>query len=688
MSGIEFNPPAYLNGSAIWQGIEPYRQKVEETAGFLAGKTGIDATWLKTGLEAGVLGVFAVFLFCAMRFCLRRFFKASRTGKRKEEKTLDARNAKAAGRAGARAPLASALGSVRGGFIAVACFSFVINLLMLVSPLYMLQVYDRVLTSRSLDTLLYLTLLAVTLTAFNAFLELVRSRILVRIGGRLDEELGETVFRKLFEWRKDGQSANTLALSDLATVRNFLSGSGPNAFFDAPWTPVFIALIFLFHPLLGIIATCGAALLFALALISEFATRGAYARASGKSRAAMQFADAAIRNIEVIRGMGMLAQLTGRWAEKNREGLACQGLANDRVGLLTAVSKFIRPGLQIAMLGAGAYLVIGEAASPGIMIASSIIMGRALQPVEAAVSQWRTFVSARAAYGRLKALFAVMGTMPPQISLPRPEGHLKVEGLTLVPPGAQKPVLHEVGFELAAGEILAVIGASAAGKSTLARALVGVWPQKEGYIRIDGSDISQWIGEELGQYIGYLPQDVELFDGTVAENIARFAALDSEKAIAAAKLAGAHGMILHLEKGYDTPVGPQGSALSGGQRQRIGLARALYGDPAFIVLDEPNASLDSTGEKALMATLEHLRGLRRTAVVISHRSNVLSAVDRILILNAGRVEAFDRRERIVPKIVGQTAQPLRAVHGAKSGTIRKEDDDDRKETLEAHHATA
>lgn len=555
----------------------------------------------------------------------------------------------------AHAPLAFALSSAKRVFVVVAFFSCLINLLMLVSPLYMLQVYDRVLTSRSHETLIYLTILAVSLIGFNAFLELIRSRILVRIGVRLDEHLSWPVFQALFKTKTPSES--TQALNDLATVRNFLGGSGPNAFFDAPWTPAFIALIFVFHPLLGVIAAVGAILLFIVALTSEAVTRSVFGEAHMHSREASFFANAALRNQEVIKGMGMLPDLTQRWSEKNAAALNFQSVANDRVGLLSALSKLIRPVLQISMLGTGAYLVLQEATSPGVMIASSIIMGRALAPVESAVSQWRSFVAARGSYFRLKTMLNEVGMPLSKTSLPAPTGQLSVESLKLTPPGAEKPVLHDVSFEIAAGEVLAVIGASAAGKSTLARAIVGIWPLDDGHIRLDGADLTQWLPEELGPHIGYLPQDVELFAGTIAENISRFGEEDSAKVIAAAKLADAHGMILHQTDGYDTQIGPNGRALSGGQRQRVGLARALYNNPALIVLDEPNASLDSTGERALMSTIGRLKEQGQTVIIISHRSNILRAVDKVLILNAGEVEAFERRERVMPKLVG-AAQPL------------------------------
>ncbi len=554
--------------------------------------------------------------------------------------------------------LSNALRSVRNSFAYVGFFSFFINILMLVSPLYMLQVYDRVLVSRSYDTLYYLTILAVCLIGFNAFLEFIRSRILVRIGAKLDLKLNSTVFNALFNVKQGLSSHSTIALSDLASVRNFLGSSGPNAFFDAPWTPIFIGLIFIFHPLLGFIALAGAIFIFAIAIISEFATRKTYQEASTYTRQAMHFADAALRNREVVKAMGMVPQLTQHWLQKNNESLAQQGLANDRVGSLMALSKFIRPCLQTAMLGTGAYLVLQEVSSPGIMIASSIIMGRALAPVESAVSQWRQFISARTSYNRLKAMLSSVENTQNRVSLPKPEGQVNVENLILTPPGGRKPTLENISFSLEAGSVLGIIGPSAAGKSTLARALVGVWQPDSGHVRLDGADLSQWIEEERGQHIGYLPQDIELFEGTIAENIARFFIPNSDNIIKAAKLAGAHEMILSLPEGYDTPIGPSGAALSGGQRQRIGLARALYNDPALIILDEPNASLDSLGEKALLTSIKDIKKRGQTIIIISHRSNILTAVDLVLWLSNGTVEAFGAKEKILPKLVSGV-QPIK-----------------------------
>ncbi len=550
------------------------------------------------------------------------------------------------------APLTEAMGAARAAFVTVGFFSFFINLLMLVSPLYMLQIYDRVLTSRSLDTLVALTLLAVGLIALNATLDLVRSRLLVRLGARLDRKLNEPVFSALFERRLAGQGrGGSQSLRDLEALRGFLAGNGLTSLFDSPWTPAFIGLIFLFHPVLGGIALAGAVLLFAVALTSEFATRRPLRRSGAGALLAYDYADAALRNAEAIRAMGMLPNLRARWRERHDDALANQGLAAERGGVMTALARFIRPVLQVAMLGGGAYLVLREAISPGVMIASSIIMGRALAPVEGAISHWRSFVAARGARDRLRDLLEAGPDAAEPMALPDPRGRVTLSNAVVVPPGGKRPVLHDITLALEPGEVLGVIGPSASGKSSLARLLVGVWAPRAGHVRLDGADLSQWHPDALGPHIGYLPQDVELFDGTVAENIARMAEPDAQAVVAAGRLAAAHDMILSLPGGYNTPIGDGGCVLSGGQRQRLGLARALYGTPALIVLDEPNASLDAEGEQALVGAIGRLRGLGRATVVISHRPSLLNAVDRVLLLRAGRMEMLGPRDEVMPLLM-------------------------------------
>lgn len=561
-------------------------------------------------------------------------------------------------------PLKQTYREIRGILIAIGSFSAVINILMLVGPLYMLQVYDRVLTSGSHETLVYLTVLALVLVILNAFLELVRSRLLIRSGSKLNDSLDHSVFSGLFKPSNNpvaAKSLGTLPLQDLKRLRSFAAGPGPLAFFDAPWTPLFILLIFSFHPLLGFVALIGGLILFSLAVLSELSTRNISGEAAVTANNASMFADASYRNIEVVRGMGMIPQLHRRWQNIHRTGISQSNIAADRIGLLNSISKLVRPALQICMLGTGAYLVLQAETSAGVMIASSIIMGRALAPVEAAVGQWRSFLAARTAFFRLFDFLNFNDVDIERVALPKPEGNLSVSSLTLIPAGQEKAILKDVSFNVKAGEIVGVIGPSGSGKSSLARCLVGVWGATVGTVRLDGADIRQWAPEDLGLHMGYLPQDVELFDGTIAENIARFYEIDSDEMIAAANLAGAHEMILHLPDGYETNVGPNGAALSGGQRQRIGLARAVYGSPSFIVLDEPNASLDGEGEKALMDALESLRKLDKTVVIISHRSNILTVVDKVLILRNGSVELFGDHDQVMPRLLGKVSpmQPKR-----------------------------
>ena len=569
-------------------------------------------------------------------------------------------------------PVTQTLKAVRANFLSVGFFSFFINLLMLTGPLYMLQVYDRVLTSGSQYTLIMLTVVAVGMILTSALLELVRSRVLVRIGSRLDASLSDRLFAGLLRQRlRQHDDGASQPLRDLESLRGFLTGNGLVSFFDAPWTPLFLAIVFLLHPLLGLVALCGAMILFVLALISEFATRTPLRDASRDSAAAHGFTESTLRNAEVIEAMGMLPALQRRWQERHQAALAAQAQASDRGGLLTAAAKFVRPVLQVAILGTGAYLALQQIITPGVMIAASIIMGRALAPVEGAIGQWRGFVLARAAHARLKDFTAKDQTPESALPLPRPKGAIAVERLVAAAPGLDKPVLKGISFALEPGDSLGIIGPSAAGKSTLARLLIGVWSPSAGHVRLDGADIGAWDHVLLGPALGYLPQDVELFDGSIAENIARFGPTNPEKIVRAAERANVHEMILRLPLGYDTVIGQGGAALSGGQRQRIGLARALYDDPAFIVLDEPNSNLDGDGEEALRKALADLKESGTTLVVIAHRPSVLAGMDKLLVLRDGLIEQFGRREDVMPKVTravppGSRAKPA-APAAAQSG---------------------
>jgi len=536
----------------------------------------------------------------------------------------------------------------RRAFLQVGGFSFVINMLMLVPAIYMLQLYDRVLLSRNSATLLMLTLVVLVLYVLLSMLELVRSRVLVRVGTQLDVMLSNRIFTAAFERNLQRQGGNPAqALSDLTTVRQFLSGAGIFAFFDTPWTPIFIIVAGLLHPLIGLFCLIGALILLALAWLNEMVTRKPLAEAMTHAMAAGQYANNNLRNAEVIEAMGMLGNIRQRWHERQQKFLALQALASDRSGVVMAVSKFMRITLQSLVLGLGAWLVLDNLVTAGAMIAGSILMGRALAPVDQVISTWKQWIAARAAYHRLNEMLKAYPLQPDRLSLPAPKGDLLVENVTAAPPGTQRVVLKNLAFRINHGDVVGVMGASAAGKSSLARLLVGVWRPQVGHVRLDGADVSSWDKAELGPNIGYLPQDVELFDGSIAENIARFGELDSDKIMAAAQMAGVHEMILHLPQGYDTPIGVDGSGLSGGQKQRIGLARAVYGNPALVVLDEPNSNLDELGDAALVQAIKALKARGRTVVVVGHRPSTFDVMDKILVLREGALAAYGPRDDVL-----------------------------------------
>lgn len=535
---------------------------------------------------------------------------------------------------------------------ATGVFSFFLNLLMLVVPLYMLQVFDRVLSSRSESTLLMLTVVAGFMLLILAVLEVVRARVLVRTGVKFENLLKNRVFAAVFE-RSVGApgGTRTQALQDLDAVRQFLTGSGLFALLDAPWAPIFIGVIFLLHPWLGSAALGGALLLLALALLNEALTRRPLKAASERAIKAHNFAEVSLNNAEILKAMGMLGGIRSRWHQHRLAAVSHQARASDRAGIILAGTKFVRLYLQILLLGIGAYLAMQQLITPGVMIAAAILMGRALAPVELAVGNWRSFVTARAALGRLNDLLDSVPAERPGMRLPRPQGRIQFEQVIATAPGGDpaSPILKGVSFQLTPGEALGVIGPTAAGKSTLARILVGVWRATRGTVRLDGADVYEWSGSDLGSHIGYQPQEVKLFDGTVAENIARFGKVDAEAVVAAARQAAAHELILRLPGGYDTLIGAYGHTLSGGQRQRIGLARALYGDPSLIVLDEPNTNLDQPGERALLATIAALKQAGKTLVIVAHRPNILASVDRILCLNEGFVDMLGSRDEVIAR---------------------------------------
>ncbi|MCG5538614.1 type I secretion system permease/ATPase [Halorhodospira sp. 9622] len=557
----------------------------------------------------------------------------------------------ASGQAQEQGELRACLGQLKQAIIAVAAFSFFINLLMLVPPMFMLQMFDRVLSSGSVETLVMLLVVAVGLLIVLGLLEWSRNRVLVRAGGRLDGMLGSRLFDATFFRalrRPDG--ANAQPLQDLTTLRQFMTGQGVFAFFDAPWTPLFLLVIFLLHPWLGIFATVAAVILFVLAYVNEVITRQPLGAANAQYNRETDFTNTNLRNAEVVEAMGMTGRLRQRWRAMHNDVLSLQAVASDRSANLTSASKSLRLIAQVGILALGAYLAVEQVITPGVMIAASIIMARALAPVDQAMHAWRGFIGARNAWSRLEDVLQSTPQRGEHMELPEPQGRLTAENLVVVPPGGRTPALRGVDLDLNPGDTLGVIGPSAAGKSTLARALVGVWPSYAGTVRIDGAEIEHWNREQIGAHIGYLPQDVELFDGTVAENIARFGEVDSRKVVEAARKAGLHDMILRLPEGYDTRIGINSGALSAGQRQRVALARAVYGNPKIVVLDEPNSNLDQAGDEALVDTIRKLREDGCTVVLIAHRAAILSAVEQVLVLRDGKVATLGSRQDVLNRL--------------------------------------
>lgn len=533
----------------------------------------------------------------------------------------------------------------------VAVFSFVVNALMLTLPFYMMQSFDRVLPARSEDTLWVLTLIAVCLLAVMAALDVVRSRILVRLSSWFDHMLSPPLIRAAVQAASFNRSVSaTQTLRDMSTVRQFMTGTAIFAVMDAPWVPLFLAIIFLIHPVLGGFATLGAVILFGLAWLNDALTRKPLEDANAIANPQMSKAGSFSANAEVIEAMGMLGPMLQRWHEKNLSTLVLQSRASDRAGLISGITKAVRMLIQIALMAAGLYLALENLLTPGAMIAASIIMGRALAPVEQLVGTWRNVVQARESFARINGLLGNFKTIRTTTEFDTVEGGLSVEGVSYQFPGAARPTLQGVTFALEAGDVLGIVGPTAAGKSTLARQLVGVWPTMGGKVRLGGVDVFTWNRDNFGRFVGYLPQDVELFAGTVKENIARMTEADDASVIAAAKAANAHEMIVHLPLGYDTPVGDGGTNLSGGQRQRIGLARALFGDPKYLVLDEPNANLDNEGEQALVQAIQAAQARGAIVIVISHRTGILSAVSKMLVLREGRVQMFGPKDQVLAQI--------------------------------------
>jgi len=549
------------------------------------------------------------------------------------------------------------VGRLQRYFAYAGLFSLAINVLLLVPALYMLQVFDRVLSSRSEETLVMLSVGALLALAMMAALDMLRARLLAACGVALDRWLGPSVLQGLLDQTaRLGGAEHLNGLRDVGTLRGFLVGAGVIALFDAPWLPLFLVLITLFHPLLGAVALAGAGLMLLLAVLNERLTRAPLELVLAAGRRAGRFIDASTANAETVSALGMQRAVTRRWQALNEAALREQVAASGLGATFSGLTKFTRQFIQMAMLGVGAYLVIAQHLSAGVMIAATIILGRALAPVEMLVAGWRNLVEVRAAWRRLEKLFATNPPVQAGTALPAPRGDLAVERVVYGFPGAARPALRGVSFSLPAGESLGVIGPTAAGKSTLARLIVGVWKPVSGAVRLDGADVSTWQREQLGAHVGYVPQAVGLFAGTVAENIARLAETDAAAVIRAAQSAHTHEMILRLPKGYDTEVGESGAALSPGQRQRIALARALYGEPRLVVLDEPNANLDVEGDDALLRAMNDLKSAGVTVVVIAHRPSLLGSMDKLLVLKDGVAEMFGPRAEITARVTRGVAQ--------------------------------
>ena len=544
----------------------------------------------------------------------------------------------------------------------------VINILQLVPTIYMLQLYDRVVPTGNRSTLLMLTLIMLVLFWTLGALEWVRSQILVRVSSRLETLLNERLFQVSYKQAlySGGQRASSQALDDLTSLRQFMTGNGLFAFFDVPWIPIYIGVMFIFHPLYGWAAIVTAIILIIIAIVQEKSTVKVLGEANALAIAGRNLVNKNLRNAEVIESMGMLQAIQARWLEGSRHVLILQAIASSRAGLISGLSKMMRLSSQSLILALGAYLVIENEITGGLMIAGSILLGRALAPIDMMIGSWKGFISARTQYHRLNEMLHQIPADTEKMLLPEPEGCFQFESAVVIPPGSKVAVLKGITLTISKGDVVGIVGSSGAGKSTFARALLGIWPASSGKIRLDGAEVFAWNRHVIGPYIGYLPQDIELFEGTVSENIARLGEVNPEKVVAAAKMADVHSLILKLPQGYDTHIGANGGNLSGGQRQRIGLARALYGDPVIVVLDEPNSNLDEQGEFALGQAIQLLKQKKVTVIVITHRNNVLAHVDKLLLLNEGLVSVYGPKDEVIAHLQQQQVVATQVNHSPPS----------------------
>ena len=556
-----------------------------------------------------------------------------------------------------RSELRQALLDCRGPFLVVGVFSLVINLLLLVPSIYMLQVYDRVLTTGRLETLVMLTLIVAAALLTMSVLEALRTTITIRIGVWLNGRVGPVLIERSVRAKIRGEMSGAQPMRDLTQLQTFIATNGLAFFFDGPWVPIFLFLVWLLHPLLGGVAICAALLLLALTALNDVLTRKSTIKANQDQIAATQQIDGAVRNAEVVHAMGMLPAVIDAWRHAHGAGMVALLQGAQIGGVLQSITKFIRFFVQSGVLGLGAYLVVKGELSPGAMIAASILLGRGLAPVEMAMQAWRNFITTRAAAGRIEKLLQDIPPEPRRTRLPSPVGRLTVNKLSYAATSSGKTVLRGLSFVVEPGEAVAIIGPSAAGKSTLCRFLAGIAQPSSGTVRLDGAELVHWDREQLGASVGYLPQDVELFSGTVRSNIARLSAeADDRSVVAAAMLAQAHDMITELPNGYETEIGDAGTRLSGGQRQRLGLARAVYGEPRLIVLDEPNANLDTAGESALAAAIAELKSRGTALVIVGHRPSTLAQADKLMLLRDGHIELFGPREEVLQTLRDATAK--------------------------------
>jgi len=575
----------------------------------------------------------------------------------------------------AQGELRKAIFNAKTAFIMTGFFSMFINILMLVPTLYMLQLYGRVVTSRSEETLIMLTGIVVVLFITLGLLQIVRSRVLIRISNKMDKQLNKRVFDSLFKLaEKHPNKASTAPLNDLAQIRQFMTGSGLFAFFDAPWLPIYVSVLFMFHPDYGYFSLGAIAILLTITILNEFSTKGKLKEANKFNSEATMYVSSNLRNAEVIHAMGMKDNIRAIWQEKHFNFLNAQSKASASASIWANTSKITRMMLQSLMLGLGGYLAITNQVNSGMMIAGSIMLGRALAPLDLMVNTWKQFSGARTSYVRLNELLDNFPKEKEYMELPAPSGEIILEQVVVIPPNGKEPSIKGISMIMKKGDVVGVIGPSAAGKSSLARAILGLWPLHNGKVRLDKADISQWDKVALGKHIGYLPQDIELFQGTVSENIARFGEIDPKKIVEAAQKANVHEMILKLPDGYDTKIGVGGSSLSGGQRQRIGFVRAIYDNPVLVVLDEPNSNLDELGEQGLIQAINSLKANGSTVIIITHRPSILQVTNKLVVMKNGLLEMYGSTNEVLAKLRGkqtQTPQPKPQDRPAPRPTMQK-----------------